>query len=201
MSRTRDRLFLSPNWHIDCRLVAELPEDSVVGIRFITYAISSAIALAVVLFTGWYAYADFNLRNQIEDSTARLEDGRWDVIEIRRLQHFYETESKKIESAYREIRTPIMLSDFISEIGRTLPDRTAVDGIDYDDFRIVIRGRLRESSENSSITLGHYLDTLRADPLVAPYCSSINVTDLTRSQDDDQVMNYALTLILKKRSI
>ena len=201
MSRTRDRLFLSQNWHIDCRLIAELPEDSVVGIRFITYAVSSAIALAVVLFTGWYAYADFNLRSQIEDNTARLEDGHWDVVEIRRLQHFYEAESKKIESAYREIRTPIMISEFISEIGRTLPDRTAIDSIDYDDLRVVVRGRLRESSENSSITLGHFLDTLRADALISPYCTTINVTDLTRSQEDDQVMNYAITMVLKKRSI
>src|SRR5580704_19073910 len=90
----RDRLFLSPHWHVDCRLVAELPEDSVVGIRFITYAISSAIALAVVLFTGWYVYSDLSLRHQIEDATLRLEDDRWEVIEITRLQRFYEIESK-----------------------------------------------------------------------------------------------------------
>jgi len=99
MSRSSDRFFASPNWHVDCRLVAELPEDSVVGVRFITYMVSIAVALAALLLTGWFAYSDVNLRQQIDDANHRLEDDYWDVAEIRRLQRFYEIEAKKIESA------------------------------------------------------------------------------------------------------
>ncbi|HEY4990340.1 MAG TPA: hypothetical protein VII09_11060 [Opitutaceae bacterium] len=200
MSRARDRLFLTPNWHIDCRLVAELPEDSVVGIRFITYAVSCAIALAVVLFTGWYVYADLSLRHQIDDAAQRLEDDRWEVIEIRRLQRFYEIESKKIESAYSEMRNPILLSGFTNELGRTLPERMVIDSIDFGDGRILIRGRLRESSERASILLGKYLEQLRSDPEVGPYFTTINVTGLDRSTEDDQMMSYTLTLHLKART-
>src|SRR5580692_9419335 len=127
----RDRLFLSPHWHVDCRLVAELPEDSVVGIRFITYAVSCAIALAAVLFTGWYGYADLSLRRQIADASAALEDDHWEVVEIRRLQHFYENASKQIESAYSEIKNPILISGFTAELGHSLPDRMVVDMIEY----------------------------------------------------------------------
>lgn len=201
MSRARDRLFLTPNWHIDCRLVAELPEDSVVGIRFITYAVSCAIALAVVLFTGWYVYADLSLRHQIDDAAQRLEDDRWEVIEIRRLQRFYEIESKKIESAYSEMRNPILLSGFTNELGRTLPERMVIDSIDFSDGRILIRGRLRESSEQASILLGKYLEQLRSDPEVGPYFTTINVTGLDRSTEDDQMMSYTLTLHLKARTL
>jgi hypothetical protein len=195
----RDRLFLSPHWHVDCRLVAELPEDSVVGVRFMTYAISCAIALAAVLFTGWYVYADLNLRHQIDDAAQRLEDDRWEVIEIRRLQHFYENESKKIESAFTEMRNPILLSGFTTEMGRTLPERMAIDTIEYGDGRILIHGRLRESSEAASILLGKYLEQLRTDPAIGPHFSSINVTDLDRSTEDEQMMVYAITLRLKPR--
>jgi hypothetical protein len=200
MSRARERLFLTPNWHIDCRLVAELPEDSVVGIRFITYAVSCAIALAVVLFTGWYVYADLSLRHQIDDAAQRLEDDRWEVIEIRRLQRFYEIESKKIESAYSEMKNPILLSGFTKELGRTLPERMVIDSIDFGDGRILIRGRLRESSEQASILLGKYLEQLRSDPDVGPYFTTINVTGLDRSTEDDQMMSYTLTLHLKARA-
>ena len=84
----RDRLFISPHWHVDCRLVAELPEDSVVGIRFITYAVSIAVALASLRFTGWFSYADFSLRQQIEDADKALEDNYWDIAEVRRMQRF-----------------------------------------------------------------------------------------------------------------
>jgi hypothetical protein len=200
MSRPRDRLFITPHWHVDCRLVAELPEDSVVGIRFITYAVSCAIAIAAVLFTGWYVYADISLRRQIEDASQRLEDDRWDVIEIRRLQHFYEVETKKIESAYSEMKNPILLSGFMNEVGHTLPQRLAVDSVEFADGRIVMRGRMRESSEAASILLGKYLEKLRADPEVGPHFTTINVTDLDRSTDDDQMMVYALTFRLKPKT-
>jgi hypothetical protein len=200
MSSARDRLFLTPHWHVDCRLVAELPEDSVVGVRFMTYAVSCAIALAMVLFTGWYTYADLSLRKQIEDSSQHLDDDHWEVIEIRRLQHFYENESKKIESAYSEMKNPFLISGFTSEIGHTLPDRMAIDTIEFGEGKILIRGRLRDSSEAASILLGKYLDKLRADPEVGPHFTTINVTDLDRSIEDDDVMVYALTFHLKART-
>jgi len=200
MSSARDRLFLTPHWHVDCRLVAELPEDSVVGVRFMTYAVSCAIALAVVLFTGWYAYADLSLRKQIEDSSQHLDDDHWEVIEIRRLQHFYENESKKIESAYSEMKNPFLISGFTSEIGHTLPDRMVIDTIEFGEGKILIRGRLRDSSEAASILLGKYLEKLRADPEVGPHFTTINVTDLDRSIEDDDVMVYALTFHLKART-
>jgi hypothetical protein len=200
MKSSRERIFLGPNWHIDCRLVAELPEDSVVGVRFITYAISCGIALAVVLFTGWYVYSDINLRHQIEDTTLRLEDDRWEVIEITRLQHFYENESKKIESAYSEMKNPILISGFISELGRTLPDKMIVDMIEFNDGTFLVRGRLRETSEGASILIGDYMDKLRKDNEVGPHYTSINVTALDRSTDDDQMMTYALTFKLKPRT-
>jgi hypothetical protein len=186
---------------VDCRLVAELPEDSVVGIRFITYAIASAVALAVMLFTGWYIYTDINLRHQIEDATLHLEDDRWEVIEITRLQRFYEIESRKIESAYKEIRNPILLSGFISVLGHTLPERMVIDDIDFADNIFIVKGRIRETSEHSSIALGDFLETLRKNPDVGPRCTSINVTALDRSIEDDQMMTYSITFKLKPRSI
>ena len=199
MSRAKERLFLSPNWHVDCRLIGELPEDSVVGMRFITYAVSCAIAFAAVLFTGWYAYADLTVRRQIEDAEQKIEDDRWEVIEIRRLQRFYEIESKKIESAYSEMRNPILISSFISEVGKTLPERMVVDTIEFTDGRFVIHGRLREASERASLLLGNYLDKLRSNPEVGPHFSSINVTGLDRSLEDEQMMTYAITLHLKPK--
>jgi hypothetical protein len=200
MTSARERLLLASHWHVDCRLVAELPEDSVVGLRFITYAISCAIALAAILFTGWYAYADLSLRHQIEDATQHLEDDRWEVIEIRRLQRFYEIEAKKIESAASEMKNPLLLSGFISELGHDLPERMVVDSIELSEGQFVVRGRLREASERASRLIGGFLDKLRNDPELGPHFSQINVTSLDRSPEDEQVMIYSITLRLKPRS-
>jgi len=200
MKSPRDRLFLAPNWHVDCRLIAELPEDSVVGMRFITYAVSCAIALAAVLFTGWYAYSDFSLRQQIEDANRRLEGDYWDVAEITRLQRFYEIEAKKIESAYSEIKNPIFVSGFISALGRTLPERMLIDSIDYGDGKAFVRGRLREDPGLASQLVGSYVDKLRSNPAIGPHFTSINITGLDRSPDDDQMMSFEITFHVKPRT-
>ncbi len=201
MKIARDRLFLAPNWHVDCRLVAELPEDSVVGVRFITYAVSSAVALAAMLFTGWYAYADINLRQQIDDGNRQLEDVYWDVAEIRRLQRFYEIEAKKIENAYAEIKAPILVSGFISDLGRTIPDRMSIDSIEYTDEKATIRGRIAENPSRASQIIGGYVDKLRNDPAMSASFSSINITGLERASEDEQTMSYELIFHIKPRSL
>jgi len=200
MKSAGDRLFLSPNWHVDCRLVVELPEDSVIGVRFISYTLTSAITLAAMLFTGWLVYKDLSLRRMIDDDEQRIEEDRWDVIEIRRLQRFYELETKKIEGAYSEMRTPLLISRFMSELGRTLPDRMVVDSVEWADNKVTIRGGLRETSERASQLLGNYVDMLRADPEVGPHFTSITLTGLNRSIEDEQVMGYEITLHPKPRS-
>ena len=172
MKQVSDRLHLAPNWHVDCRLVAELPEDSVVGMRFIAYGIPCVIALAFLLFTGWYGYTSLSLRHQIEEGNRQLEDDYWDVAEIRRLQRFYEIEAKKIENAYAEIKAPILISGFISELGRTLPDRMLVDSIEYGDSKISVRGRLRETPERASQMIAIYVDKMRANPAIGTHFNS-----------------------------
>ena len=200
MKSSGDRLFLSPNWHVDCRLIVELPEDSVIGVRFMSYTVTSAVTLAAVLFTGWLGYRDLSLRHMIDDAEQRIEQDRWDVIEIRRLQRFYELETKKIEGAYSEMRTPILISGFISEVGRTLPERMLVDTIDWADNKVFVRGGIRDSSEHASLLLGNYVELLRADPEIGPNFTSITLTGLNRSIDDDQVMGFEISFHMRMRS-
>jgi len=200
MSGPGDKIFMTPHWHVDCRLVVELPEDSVVGVRFMSYTITSAVTLAALLFTGWLGYRDMSLRHMIADAEQRIEQDRWDVIEIKRLQRFYELETKKIEGAYSEMRTPFLVSGFISEVGRTLPDRMIVDTIEWAESSVIIRGGIRDSSERASLLLGNYVELLRADPEVGLHFTSITLTGLNRSIEDDQVMGYEITFRLRPRS-
>jgi len=200
MKGSGDRLFVTPHWHVDCRLVVELPEDSVVGVRFMSYTITSAVALSAVLFTGWLGYKDLSLRHMIADAEQREEQDHWDVAEIRRLQRFYEAETRKIEGAYAEMRNPMLISGFISELGRTLPERMLVDSIEWNETKVTLRGGLRESSARASMLLGNYVEQLRADPEVGPHFTSITLTGLNRSADDDQLMGYEITFRPKPRS-
>jgi len=191
---SRERLLLGPNWHVDCRLVVELPEDSIVGIRFTIYVISCVIAFSAVLFTGYLAYLDLNIRHQIADWNQKIEEDKWEGLAIKIRQHNYEVESKKIESAYTELKNPVFVSGFISELGRTLPSQMVIDSIDWNEGSVVVKGNLRESSEHASMLLGDYVDKLRGDPEIGPLFSSINLTGAERSTLDEQAMVFEITM-------
>lgn len=180
MKRTRDPLGLSPNWHVDLRLETELPEDTVIGTRFLVHAAFSAVALAAVVFAGHQGYIALSLAHQVQDWEKRINDNRAEVADITRMQREYSTEAVKIDQAYALVRPQLFVSDFIDSLGRTRPDRIAIDLIEWNDSGVVLRGNLRERSDRATELLGGYIDQLRRDAKIGPLFRDIILTDLDR---------------------
>jgi hypothetical protein len=81
---------------VDCRIEAELPEDTIVGTRFLINVVFTALALTAFLYTGWLGYVNLNLRRQIRDWELRINENRAEVRDIQRMQQEYATEAAKI---------------------------------------------------------------------------------------------------------
>src|SRR6185503_5481345 len=110
MKRSRDPLVLSPHWHVDCRLEAELPEDNIVGTRFLINFVFCAVAVVALVFAGWLGYRNLSLRLQISDWEKRISDNKAEVAEINRMQREYAVEAAKIDQAYKLVRPQLYLS-------------------------------------------------------------------------------------------
>ena len=193
----RDPLALSPHWHFDCRIEADLPEDTIVGTRFLINVIGSAVALATLLFAGFLGYQVLSLRYQIKDWEQRINDHRAEVREIQRMQTDYAAEAAKIDQAYELVKPEFNVSDFVAQIGRTRPDMMGIDMIEWNDAGIVVRGNLRERSERASRLLGAYVEQLRKDPKVSPQFR-VDLTDLDRGSTGD-VLRFEIMFRLPER--
>lgn len=180
MKRTRDPLGLSPHWHVDLRLETELPEDTVIGTRFLVHAAFSAVALTAVVFAGYQGAIAFSLSHQIQDWEKRINDNRAEVADITRMQREYSTEAVKIDQAYALARSQLFVSEFIANVGRTRPERIAIDLIEWNDGGVLLRGNLRERSDRATELLGGYIDQLRRDAKIGPLFREIILTDLDR---------------------
>jgi hypothetical protein len=196
MKRSRDPLILSPHWHVDCRIEAELPEDNIVGTRFLINFVFCAVALAALIFAGWLGYVNLSVRRQIGDWEKRIRDNREAVAEINRMQREYAVESAKIDQAYSLVRPQLYVSDFISEIGRTRPDQMAIDVIEWNDAGILVRGSLVEKSERATQVLGGYVQHLRRDKKMAPLFRDIVLTDVNRGSSGD-TLRFEIAFRLK----
>lgn len=185
MKRTRDPLGLSPQWHVDLRLETELPEDTVIGTRFLVHAGFSAVALAAMVFAGFQGYIALSLSHQIQDWEKRISDNSAEVADITRMQREYSTEAVKIDQAYALVRPQLYVSEFIDSLGRTRPERIVIDLIEWNDAGVVLRGSLRERSDRATAMLGSYVEELKRDPKIGPLFQKIGLTDLDRGVSGD----------------
>jgi hypothetical protein len=180
MKRRRDPLELSPNWHVDCRIEQELPEDNVVRTRFLVNVLCMAVAAGMLLFTGWLGYVSLTLERQIDDWERRLGEHRAEMREIQRLQREYTAEAAKIDEAYTLVRPRFQVWQLLGELGRTRPDPMAIDTIEWNDAGVVLRGTVIESSERATRLLGVYVDQLQRHEHIGRLFREIRLTDIDR---------------------
>jgi hypothetical protein len=191
MTKSRDPLTLSPHWHFDCRLETELPEDNVVGKRFLINALCGSLALILILFAGWLAYMDINVRGQIRDWDQRISDSRRDVAEIQRMQRDYLIEAKKVDSAYALMKAPLFISDFISRLGQTLPPQMVIDSIESSNNSILVRGSIHATFETAGELFNGYLKRLPTETEIGPFFDKITPSGFVRA--DESTVSFEIT--------
>jgi hypothetical protein len=182
MKRSRDPLGLNPHWHVDCRLEEDLPEDNIVGTRFLINVVFSAVALAAVLFAGWLGYLNLSLRHQIRDWEQRIKDNRSEVRDIQRMQQEYAVEAAKVDQAYQLVRPQFYVTGLIADLGRTRPDPVVIDIVEWNEVGVVVRGTLKASMEQATGTLGQYVKKLSADEKLGPLFERIQLRDFDRGE-------------------
>jgi hypothetical protein len=197
MAKNRDPLVLSPHWHLDCRLEGELPEDTVVGRRFLANAVLGSILVILSLLAGWLAYKSFSLRFQIHDWEERIAANRAEVVELQKMQSDYRAEADKIDQVYPLMNPPLFVSGFVANLGRTLPAEMTIDVIESNDTKVAVRGTLRATSERGTLLISAYLDLLRADPQIGPNFRSIVGTGFERNKSNDALQNVEITFYFK----
>lgn len=199
MTKSRDPLALSPHWHVDCRIETELPEDTVIGTRFIVHVAFFAVTLVTVLLAGFYGSQVFFLQREIHDWESRINDNRNEVADIQRMQREYAAESAKIDQAHALANPLLYVSGFMANLGRTRPDRMAIDHVEWNENGAVLRGSLRERSDRATEILGGYVEVLRKDPLIGPLFREIILTDLDRGATGD-MLRFEIKFAMKAKT-
>lgn len=197
MNKERDPLGLSSHWHVDLRIVAELPEDNIVGTRFIINAAFGVVALAALLYAIWLGKQFGYLKDEIERWDRLQADKRAEVAEIKYMQREYAVEAAKIDQAHALVKPTLFVSGFIADLGRTRPEQVVIDSIDSSEAGITVRGNVRESSQRATRLLGNYAKQLSSDPKIGPLFQQIVLTSLDRGSNTEEVLNFELAFRAK----
>ncbi len=195
---SKQSLYIKP-WHFDCRLTKELPDDTPVRGRFVANAIAGSFAAIALTCIGWAYYSQQSLASDTADWRQKIAASSLETTRLRKVTSDALDGAARINQAYALIHSPLAVSQFLQEIGRTRPESVRLDIIEQNSGLIYLRGGLRESSQRGSVLLGRYVEELRADSRLSPLFTSIVLTSLERN-DVNQTISFEITLKLKSET-
>ena len=198
MSRNNDPLALRPHWHIDYRLEAELPEDTIIGTRFLINLAFTVPVLIALFVAGWFGLEWWDLHGKIGEAERFIRSNGFDADKFDVLWMDYSEDAARIDQAHSLVKPQLIVSEFIATIGRTRArhEQMFIDLIEWNEGGVVVRGGVREKSEPATRTLGDYVGELRNDDKIKPHFQMVQLTDVNRGSDGD-TLRFEIKLTLK----
>jgi hypothetical protein len=183
-------------WHFDCRLSKELPDDNPVRGRFLASLFSATIAAIALFYAGITLYANSILRHEIAYWEDQARINRPQMAELQKVITSIQSGARRLEEIHRLTATPLPVSEFIHEIGRTRPANVRIDMIEYHDGIVYVRGALQETSQRTTALLSQYVAELKSNPRLRPLFGSIVQTSMERNTQAT-VHTFEINLKLK----
>jgi len=167
-------------WHPNFRIADSLPDLKVVRTDFFINAISLSLAAVAVFFLAIREYKAFNLKGEIAAWEEKIESSRAENLGFLKLNADFKKEMVRIEEVRDFVFTDLPVTEFLQDLGPTIPEGLDLDSMAFGRERIVIRGTILGNSETASIALSNYLDVLRENPGIGPRFEDISLTSLVR---------------------
>ncbi len=183
-------------WHVDYKLATISAERLAASRRFVTGVIAAALAIVTVALTAWQVYAINSLTEDSNYWEHEIAANRRLFEELTAANAKLQAQSNALKQAYALMAIPYQPSDLIISLSRTIPPRTRIDGIDFNDSRLALSGILLRPAEEAAGVLGQYVSELRRHPTIGPLFSSIAITALQRRGTEDSVL-FEITLRFK----
>jgi hypothetical protein len=174
----------APNWHPNFRNFERLPDTKVVRTAFFVNAAALSLAVALLGWVAWREYQVHNLNQQTAAAEAEIARNQAQNNEGLRLTKLFTDEEKKVMEAAAFVRLPIMPSELVLTLGRSLPAEVQLDSVEirYNDptNRIcILRGLVAGTKDEASGSAAAYVERLKTLPELANAFESVNLTTIT----------------------
>lgn len=194
-SLNKDSHYVQP-WHFDCRLSKELPDDNPIRGRFLAGLLACTVAAVALFYAAITLYSRTILRGDIAYWEQQIQMNSAKMAELQKEIAIIQSGARRLDEIYKLSTTPLPVSEFIQEIGRSKPANIRIDMIEFRENLAYIRGGLQESSQKASANLSQYVAEMRANQRLRPLFSSIAQTSMERNTLAGTV-SFEITLKLK----
>lgn len=185
---------LVPAWHPNFRNFERLPDTKAVRTSFFVNGVAVFITVSLLLVFVYQEYALHVLHRQLTEWEARIErDQKGSAAAVAEFKKFQE-EEKKILELDAFVSSKLVNSDLLLDLGRTLPQRIALQNVLYRHDGVNIRGVVRGSGDRASGEVANYVQKLKTDTKLGENFGSVSQSTLTR---DAQTGRLSFELFMK----
>jgi hypothetical protein len=189
---------LVPSWHPNFRNFDRLPDVKVVRTSFFVNCAAIVITMGFLLYFGLQEYNLHGIRVQIGDLDRQISDNSKPSEQAVRLYRLFQDEEKKVAGVVDFLKTDFIQSDFVIELGQSLPKNIALNSIDVYEGGASIRGIVRgTSSDEASGEAQSYINQLQADPSLSQKFATITMPNIDRGSKPNELV---FEILMKTKS-
>jgi hypothetical protein len=170
-----------PAWHPNLRIAANLPDTKVVRTAFFVNGATMLVAIALLLVLGHQEWSLHEVHKQIADLQRDIDrDSKSSAAAVALYGNFKGEEAKTLEVANFITSKPI-LSEIILRLGQITPKKIAFDALDFRSTGLTIRATVKGAPDRASGDASAYEKQLRADKVLGPMFSDVNLLTMKRN--------------------
>ncbi|HUJ42860.1 MAG TPA: hypothetical protein VLW52_04545 [Opitutaceae bacterium] len=192
-----------PAWHPNFRNLERLPDTKVVRTQFFVNFAAIAVAAFFLLYFAIQEYRIKALSRQVADWQAQIDTNKKSSDQTLVLAKRFADEERKIGELNDFLKCRLVLTQFLLQIGNTLPPELAIDAVDVRakavdprDMGVSLHGTVAGAREEAAGRANSYVDQLKQDRYFAEVFDDVSQKRLEPDQTSGR-LNFELFLRFK----
>lgn len=177
-----------PAWHPNFRNFERLPDTKAVRTTFFINGLAILIASSLLIYAGYREFrlqalqADTEIAQKMVDANKPASDQA-----IALFKKFQEEEKKVVALQGFLSSSRLVLSDFILQMGASLPASVTLSSIDYKPNSVTLVGGISGAPDEASGQAVAYVDRLRKNEAFSRMFETITLSNIARDAGTGQI--------------
>lgn len=177
-----------PAWHPNFRNFERLPDTKAVRTAFFINGLAVLIASSLLIYAGYREFDLHALQVETEVAQKAVEASKPASDEAIVLFKKFQEEEKKVIALQTFLSSSkLVLSDFLLQMGASLPASVTLNSIDYRPGSVTLVGGISGAPDEASGQAVAYVERLRKNEVFARLFETITLSNIARDAGTGQI--------------
>lgn len=170
-----------PAWHPNFRIPERLPDTKAVRTSFFINGLAIFIVITLLVYAGFREYNLYTLRADTASALSAVQARKPVSDRAIVLYKNFQDEEKKVLALQSFLSASrYTISDFILQLGGSLPPAINLYGIDCTPAQVTLRGAIKGAPDEASGRAVSYVEDLRKNEALSKIFVSVTLTNIAR---------------------